>query len=213
MLRRPPRSTLFPYTTLFRSSKITVHRDLEHKSADGRTTRFDLYRPAGSEIVPIVITCNVGNGDMRRWPGYIGWGEATAAAGMASVHYVSAGPNAVAGFDALLDALRARAGELRLDPSRVVVWGGSSNVALALPVAMDARRKEIRASVIYYGDAQVSEIRTDLPLFLARAGLDGPALNARIDALIDRAMKANAPWTIENYSGGLHGFEDRKSVV
>src|SRR5688500_13358650 len=53
------------------ASKITVHRDLEHKSADGRTTRFDLYRPAGSEIVPIVITCNVGNGDMRRWPGYI----------------------------------------------------------------------------------------------------------------------------------------------
>src|SRR5690348_18169567 len=27
MIRRPPRSTLFPYTTLFRSTLITQHRD------------------------------------------------------------------------------------------------------------------------------------------------------------------------------------------
>ncbi len=188
-------------------SKITVHRDLEHTSADGRTTRFDFYRPAGSEIVPIVVTCNFGNAQMRRFPGYVGWGEVTAAAGLASVHYEPAGPDPVAGYDALLEALRARAGELRIDPSRIVVWGGSSNVQLALPLAMDAKRSEIRGAVIYYGDAAVSEIRTDLPVFLARAGLDGPALNARIDALIGRAMKANAPWTIENYSGGLHGFD------
>src|SRR3712207_8886531 len=30
MIRRPPRSTLFPYTTLFRSSALTA-RDLLHK--------------------------------------------------------------------------------------------------------------------------------------------------------------------------------------
>src|SRR3712207_8346522 len=29
MIRRPPRSTLFPYTTLFRSGKVLVH--LEHR--------------------------------------------------------------------------------------------------------------------------------------------------------------------------------------
>src|SRR3712207_7482576 len=28
MIRRPPRSTLFPYTTLFRSALRTAHRDL-----------------------------------------------------------------------------------------------------------------------------------------------------------------------------------------
>src|SRR2546430_7497275 len=28
MIRRPPRSTLFPYTTLFRSNAITVSRDV-----------------------------------------------------------------------------------------------------------------------------------------------------------------------------------------
>src|SRR3712207_8390634 len=28
MIRRPPRSTLFPYTTLFRSSQVVVHPDM-----------------------------------------------------------------------------------------------------------------------------------------------------------------------------------------
>src|ERR1043165_8193554 len=31
MIRRPPRSTLFPYTTLFRSPKLTI----DHLSSDG----------------------------------------------------------------------------------------------------------------------------------------------------------------------------------
>lgn len=43
--------------------------------------------PAGADVVPVVITCNIGTTDMRQWPGYVGWGEVTAAAGLASVHY------------------------------------------------------------------------------------------------------------------------------
>src|ERR1019366_2009702 len=38
MIRRPPRSTLFPYTTLFRSDK--------------KTQKLDLTDPDSSEIVP-----------------------------------------------------------------------------------------------------------------------------------------------------------------
>src|SRR5258708_20332253 len=34
MIRRPPRSTLFPYTTLFRSSQVTEEK---HKNAAGGT--------------------------------------------------------------------------------------------------------------------------------------------------------------------------------
>src|SRR3712207_8189115 len=30
MIRRPPRSTLFPYTTLFRSGVAAVHREADH---------------------------------------------------------------------------------------------------------------------------------------------------------------------------------------
>src|SRR3712207_9006591 len=33
MIRRPPRSTLFPYTTLFRSTRIVVHNTANSASA------------------------------------------------------------------------------------------------------------------------------------------------------------------------------------
>src|SRR3712207_8710688 len=36
MIRRPPRSTLFPYTTLFRSSPaLTIHFDVSHFNVQG----------------------------------------------------------------------------------------------------------------------------------------------------------------------------------
>src|SRR3712207_7565228 len=48
MIRRPPRSTLFPYTTLFRSAPQRagpVGKDLEHRSrrADGDAAGLDPY--------------------------------------------------------------------------------------------------------------------------------------------------------------------------
>src|SRR5438094_1858542 len=48
MIRRPPRSTLFPYTTLFRSETMTFLAD---KSADKRVKLVDqlLERPERSE--------------------------------------------------------------------------------------------------------------------------------------------------------------------
>src|SRR3712207_7093204 len=48
MIRRPPRSTLFPYTTLFRSA-LHVHRDLlgEVAHGDGRGHLGDVAHLAG----------------------------------------------------------------------------------------------------------------------------------------------------------------------
>src|SRR3989442_3346825 len=41
MIRRPPRSTLFPYTTLFRSPVVAVARDhLENLGGDDRQVRL-----------------------------------------------------------------------------------------------------------------------------------------------------------------------------
>src|ERR1035438_8710570 len=39
MIRRPPRSTLFPYTTLFRSQNAGVHARLPRRLADGVDAR------------------------------------------------------------------------------------------------------------------------------------------------------------------------------
>src|SRR3712207_7897483 len=57
MIRRPPRSTLFPYTTLFRSRPRDVHgrRDARHRRRDLQAqvgSRRAARRPA--ERVPLV---------------------------------------------------------------------------------------------------------------------------------------------------------------
>src|SRR5258707_7397872 len=41
MIRRPPRSTLFPYTTLFRSQPLAGHR--EEVPAGGAKCRFQIF--------------------------------------------------------------------------------------------------------------------------------------------------------------------------
>src|SRR2546428_5874623 len=40
MIRRPPRSTLFPYTTLFRSSRRVVHAVPNHRHAPALTLQL-----------------------------------------------------------------------------------------------------------------------------------------------------------------------------
>src|SRR3712207_9131777 len=52
MIRRPPRSTLFPYTTLFRSTRTDLAMPLEDGSTalaydDGALARIDLSRGTG----------------------------------------------------------------------------------------------------------------------------------------------------------------------
>src|SRR2546430_3935422 len=42
MIRRPPRSTLFPYTTLFRSSGESHSVQLKIRRADGRSVEVDV---------------------------------------------------------------------------------------------------------------------------------------------------------------------------
>src|SRR3712207_7969303 len=51
MIRRPPRSTLFPYTTLFRSSAFTAGRPLRHNSS----FRF-CFAAGAPHIEPILQT-------------------------------------------------------------------------------------------------------------------------------------------------------------
>src|SRR2546425_13118375 len=48
MIRRPPRSTLFPYTTLFRSSEVTV------KGA--ALTPLNITAVAPVKFVPLIVT-------------------------------------------------------------------------------------------------------------------------------------------------------------
>lgn len=175
-------------------ASITVHA----------SAAYDLYRPANDAIVPMVVFANAGNPGMKDWPGYVSWGNAVAGAGLAAVLYNASAP---ADLDAVIGALKRDASKYKIDPSRVVIWCGSSNVMAGLPYAMDARHTEVRGAIVYYGDAPVEKIRLDVPVLYARAGRDVPALNERIDALVKRALAENAPWTVVNVAAGVHGFD------
>src|SRR2546429_5101935 len=47
MIRRPPRSTLFPYTTLFRSLLPPFSRSPNAAAHERRHTRYDSFRRSG----------------------------------------------------------------------------------------------------------------------------------------------------------------------
>src|SRR5258708_8946379 len=57
MIRRPPRSTLFPYTTLFRSDRIRDSRpdlmflDIQMPNLDG----FGVLQEVGQKLMPVTI--------------------------------------------------------------------------------------------------------------------------------------------------------------
>src|SRR5260370_19342714 len=70
MIRRPPRSTLFPYTTLFRSPFEPLSSALQGGGVPGfgRVLPFDLrqlQRGAGEEILALRRRAAVGEGRMR----------------------------------------------------------------------------------------------------------------------------------------------------
>src|SRR2546429_5012764 len=44
MIRRPPRSTLFPYTTLFRSAHVLLREELGRRGHSGVDTRESVHR-------------------------------------------------------------------------------------------------------------------------------------------------------------------------
>src|SRR5688572_31747070 len=50
MIRRPPRSTLFPYTTLFRSQCIDARRARDHVDVVGVGPRGTVKLPTGLEL-------------------------------------------------------------------------------------------------------------------------------------------------------------------
>src|SRR2546421_6073993 len=46
MIRRPPRSTLFPYTTLFRSPLLPIADQQRHRQQDGGGTEYEIVQIA-----------------------------------------------------------------------------------------------------------------------------------------------------------------------
>src|SRR3712207_7078633 len=48
MIRRPPRSTLFPYTTLFRSEGLSLTQTIKHRDERGRLSSIETRATIGA---------------------------------------------------------------------------------------------------------------------------------------------------------------------
>lgn len=150
---------------------------------------------------------------LKEWGIYQSWGRLVAASGWIGVTFESrgGGPSVDASPDIadLLRFVRTHGARLGIEADRVAAWMCSANVTSGLRVLMqDAdSNPPLRAAVVYYGTSDAPRIRTDLPVFLVKAGHDSPRLNASIDAFAARAAAANAPWTVVYAPNSHHAFD------
>ncbi|HEX2061428.1 MAG TPA: hypothetical protein VHK90_11865, partial [Thermoanaerobaculia bacterium] len=106
--------------------------------------------------------------------------------------------------DALLKHLRDHASALKLDASRIALWSCSANSRIGTALA---QRDGFRAAVFYYGAMTEAPKNRNLPVLVARAGLDALPLNQGIDRWVAQAVALDAPVTLITYPEGRHGFE------
>lgn len=192
--------------------RIQIRKDLTYKEVDGQKLQFDLYTPKGSTgRLPVVIFVNGVGADFRPWVQYVGWSKAVTSRGLAGVNYQAHDPRRTMedsrkDFEALVGHLRTNAATLGIDMDNFAVWSCSANSSIGVPIAA-SDMAGLRSAVIYYGAGEATRFPLDRPVFVARAGLDNTSLNRAIDALVARAIEANAPWTVVNLPGGHHGFD------
>ena len=206
------------------NDQVSVRAD-SFTTSTGTRRRFDVYRPANSAApVPVAIFANGNGPQMREWNSYQGWAKLVTARGMAGVLYE--GPTfdqsktpaenmamSRADLDSVLVRLLVRSRELNVDAGNVVIWAGSAQTFTGTPVALTGNRPSIRGYVLYYGAGPAESPRLDVPVLVARAGLDAPQLNRGLDSLVTHLSNAGVPLTLITYPAGQHGFDIADSTA
>lgn len=188
-----------------------TQRSLTYKQTGQTGLSLDIFLPTGSapaKPFPVFVIFNgFGGSFMRTSPQSQGWAKVATAHGFAAVTAETTPEHVAEDFDSLTVYLRQHGEDLRIDPERLVVIAWSGNVSAGLPTVEDPQRKAIKAAVVYYGSADLPQVRLDLPVLFVRAGLDQPLTNQTLDQRTKAGFAANAPWTVLNYPGGRHGFD------
>jgi dienelactone hydrolase len=204
--------------------RVAVAADSFTNSA-GLRRQFDVYRPAGTMAsLPVVVFANAGGPALRQWRSYVDWARLVTSRDLAGVLYEGPGydparsladnlSKSIADLDSVLGALRHRGSTLRVDGARVVIWAGSSQTFTGTPVSLDGSRDAIKGYVLYYGAGTTADPRLDVPVFIARAGLDSPGLNRGLDSLSAQLIEAGVPVTVVNYPSGRHAFDIADSTA
>jgi dienelactone hydrolase len=190
---------------------FTERSNLVYKQSDQTSLALDLFLPSSSALskpLPVFIIFNgFGGSFMRTSSQSLGWAKAATAHGFVAVTAETTSEHVAEDLDSIAGYLRQHAEDLHIDPERLVVIAWSGNVSEGLPAFEDPRREAIKAAIIYYGWADVLQVRLDLPVLFVRAGLDQPGTNQSLDRGVAAGIAANAPWTLLNYPGGRHGFD------
>lgn len=167
---------------------------------------------------------------LKEMGSYISWAKLTAATGIVAVTYSATEP--VGDLQSVLRFVRQNAAELGIDETRMGVWACSGNVPNALSVLMKEDAGYLKCAVFLYGlmldldgstsvaQAQqmfgfanptvgktVDDLPAELPLFIARAGLDNPSLNETIDRFLVKAVSRNLAVTFVNHHSAPHFFD------
>ncbi|HKG92336.1 MAG TPA: hypothetical protein VKA84_10610 [Gemmatimonadaceae bacterium] len=208
------------------TAAVRVTRGVRFATVDTLHLAMDVYRPAArSAKSPALVFYS------QYWPSegrparesndwLVSWARIAAAQGIVGIiPDIRAEPgtgNATTparalgdDFQRMIAFLAAHASEYGVDPNRIAVMASSGSVSAAFPAVEDPRQTAIKAAVMYYGSADVTSFRRDLPLLYVRAGMDSPSMNAAIDRLASLAVAQNAPITLLNHHSGQHGFEGR----
>ena len=189
------------------AADIAVTMDVEYARAGTTRLAMDVYKPkaASGARTPALIFFNRATGAERSERFYAAWARAAASKGIIAILPDLRQGSEAADFGLLVSHLTAHAAEHGIDA--LAVYAGSGNVYNAFPAVEDPKLTAIKAAVMYYGSAPITEFRLDLPVLYVRAGLDRPPVNESIASLTALAVSQNAPVTLLNYAGGHHAFE------
>jgi tetratricopeptide (TPR) repeat protein len=194
-------------------SDLRITRDVVYARGAGGPLKLDVYLPrsSGKQKPPAVVFANIvgerGSRPFRATEIYRSWARLLAAHGIAGVIIDSEAARAGENLGQSIDHLRKNGAALGIDGDRLGVWACSANVSIALPYLMAAAPEAVRTAIIYYGSADVSRIRPELPLLYVMASDDAPELIANQRKIWDLARAAGAPWTTVVARGLPHAFD------
>lgn len=216
---------------------VRVREGIVYKRADGVGLTMSVAQAAGASAdgaVPVILFIHGGplgenfTPPPTEWGVYRSYVRLAAASGFVGVafnfRYVDLSEEGLArAASDVVDAIayvRSHATTFGADPQRICLWAFSGGGPM-LPLALAEGRDWFRCLVSYYAlldnpqaGAHRSLVRHPLrdgqvmpPTFIARAGLDSPAINASVDAFVARAQSEGGVFTVANHPTGRHGFD------
>lgn len=172
-----------------------------------------------------------------QWGVFVSYGELVAASALVGVtfnhrlHAPSDWSRSQSDVAAAIQYVCEHAEELNVDADRIALWffsGGGPLLSAFLrdrpeylrcvlafypfldlrqTVPADADAASVARATALSAAVHVREKAGDLPIFVARAGLDQAMINQTIDLFVQEALAGNALLEVMNHPTGRHGFD------